>query len=603
MKPRIILPLILLSALTACEESQTTEPPADPVGEISGAVYQRLFPEVPVTGAELNWAGSTATTDDEGDYTLTPTAAGAGSLRVTHPNFSSESRWIELDETDQQQSFTLLPLDTTPPPEPLAFDASSVEGTFLRLVWTPPADSSDLAGYWLRKSPGDPAVQRLGIETTSWLDISVAPSRDYSYELSSIDLSGNLSPALTAVAQVNALPTPSRISLLPDGDYGSIPLYWERNKDEDFAAYRIYRSQGAVVDSLDTLVFSSSESPDTSWTDTGVTANELYRYRLYSYDQSGQVSTHPGSGHLRAAAQLFLGIDENEKRLAPLPGRNEFLVSYTSVPQVLLADADGALLASEELGNALPYLKGQADGRVWGFRPDTGDEDAYLALIETDPLALVRDTNLDLEFTDLAAAGDSLILIPSAGGAPLVLDAVTFAGLGSLDLLAGLSDSTLVIAHPDGRRLLFAEWGGARRLLRVDLDAGPAISETATLDGAAALLQMSDDGHLLIAYRDDGKLARYDAMDFTSFSELTVNLSLLTGRFSSTGDSYWQRDMFSNGIEGFSLDWVGGAASDIAHYDQLATPRQTAPLSIGGRIATTMSNGWISLCDPSLDGP
>ena len=233
----------------------------------------------------------------------------------------------------------------------------------------------------------------------------------------------------------------------------------------------------------------------------------------------------------------------------PLPGTDRFLVSYAGEPRVHLADTDGTLLASEDLANSLPFLKGLADGRVWGFRPDTSDNDAYLALLETDPLALARDGNLDFAFTDLAAAGgDSLILIPSAGGAPLVLDALTFTGLGSLDLLADLSDSTLVTADPGGRRLFFAEWGGARRLLRVDLDAGPAISETATLGGAASLLQMGTHGHLLIAYRDSGHLARYDAMDFASFSELDIAITTLVARFTLDGDGYWQRNFFGNGI-------------------------------------------------------
>ncbi len=601
MNPRIVPLLILLLGLTACEESQTTQAPAASVGEIDGAVYQRLFPEVPVVGAELTWGEASSTSGDQGDYHLAPTITGAGSLRVTHPDFDSESRWVVLDENDQQQSFTLMPLDATPPPPPLAFDAISVEGSFLRLTWTPPADSSDLAGYWLSKSPGDPSVQLLGIETTSWLDISVAPSREYRYELSSIDASGNLSSVLVAVAQVNALPTSSRISFLPDGDYASIPLVWERNEDDDFASYRIYRSQDSVVDSLDALVFTSSESADTSWTDNDVGANELYSYRLYTYDQMAQAST---GGYIRAAAQRFLGIDLDSKYLLPLPGRDELLINYLNQPRVLLADGNGDLLASLEIGNSLTFIKGQRNGSAWGFRTHSDNVDAYVALIETEPLALSRDANLDILFTDLAAAaGDSLILIPDAGGAPLLLDAVSFADLGRLDLLADLSDSCLVSADPSSRLVYFAEYGGARRLLRVDLDAGPAIDETATLSGAAAWMQMSDDGRLLIAFAAIDRLARYDAMDFATVSELAGNQIQLKGRFTPSGDGYWQRNTFGSGIEGFSLDWDGGSMTDIVGYDQLTTPIYVAPLSVGGRIATTLSNGWISLCDPGRDGP
>ncbi|MCP5070852.1 MAG: hypothetical protein GY946_30165, partial [bacterium] len=97
MNPRIVPLLILLLGFTACEESQTIQPPVVPVGEIDGAIYQRLFPEVPVAGAEVAWGEASSTSGVEGDYHLAPTTAGAGSLRVTHPDFGSESRWIMLD--------------------------------------------------------------------------------------------------------------------------------------------------------------------------------------------------------------------------------------------------------------------------------------------------------------------------------------------------------------------------------------------------------------------------------------------------------------------------------------------------------------------------
>ncbi len=310
-----------------------------------------------------------------------------------------------------------------------------------------------------------------------------------------------------------------------------------------------------------------------------------------------------GGGHLQAAAQLLFGVDPNAKNLHSLPGRDDFLVGYLGRELVHLVDGDGDLLASVDTGNSLTYLKGQANGSVWGFRPHTGNEDAYIALIDTEPLALTRDAHLNLFFTDLAAAaGDSLILIPSTGGAPLLLDAITFTELGNLDLLPDLSDSCLVLADPSSRLVYFVESGGARRLLRVDLDDGPGIDEVATLNGTATQLQMGTEGHLLIALHDTDLLVRYDSMDFTIVSELSVDLVLLAGRFTPSGDDYWQQKG-SSSIGGFSLDWDGGIVTEIAQYDQLATIRQVTPLSIGGRIATSISNGWISLCDPSRDGP
>ena len=303
---RLVLALLLTVILAgACSESGTNPPPPPPgPGALAGSIYQRLNPELPLEGAELSWGGASAQSGADGSYTLSPDATGSDSLRVSLDGFVGESRWVTLGEDDQQHSFTLLPYDTVPPPAPLAFGAATEDGQFLRLTWTAPADSSDLAGYWLTKSPGDPQAQRFDISVNSWLDLGVSFGRDYSYRLSSVDASGNLSAPLEVVDAVNAPPVPSFLEFLPTGDYGHVNLRWNANDEDDFAFYRLYRRDGGLsADSLNTLVYSTANAGDTLFTDTGVVANALYTYRLYTVDSAGTASTQPSQSQARGAAQ------------------------------------------------------------------------------------------------------------------------------------------------------------------------------------------------------------------------------------------------------------------------------------------------------------
>jgi hypothetical protein len=122
------LPLIGLDAaafvlvlISACGESSTTPPPPPPSpGELHGAVYQRLNPELPLEGALVSWGGAAALSAADGSYALDPEATGSDSLRVSLEDFASEARWVTLGTEDQQHSFALMPFDTLPPPPPLS---------------------------------------------------------------------------------------------------------------------------------------------------------------------------------------------------------------------------------------------------------------------------------------------------------------------------------------------------------------------------------------------------------------------------------------------------------------------------------------------------
>ncbi len=596
------LSLLALAALiSACDESGKVTPPEQVApGRLQGAIYQRLNPEVPLAGATLSWGGLSATSAADGSYTLAPTATGADSLRVSLPGFAAESRWVELGEADEQQSFALLPFDVTPPPAPLSFSVQSVGGEFLRLVWTAPADSSDLDGYWVTKSPGDPQAQRFDIAVNAWLDIAIAPERDYIYTLASIDPSGNLSAALTVTAAIDAPPAASRLRFQPTGDYARIPLRWAANADADFAGYRLYRDTGdSTADSLDLLVFASADPADTLFTDLAVAANAVYTYRLYTLDSQGQATSPLGLCHVRAAAQRFAGLDAEERSLVFPTGGDRFLLADDSGGRLLSVDGQGVARDSLTLGASPAVILPLPDGRLWAAAA-AGGQQATLQLLDSDPLALLREGSAALLPGALAwLGGDSLILAPAAGGAPVLYDVLNFLPLDTLDFLGSLSPGSRLAADPDGKQLFVAETGGNLRLLRVDLTGSPFLAESIDLPGFPIALQLDGAGGLLLAYVAASSLQRIDAGDFAAQTSITLPEFMSLGRFSAGGDEWWGRLVGQTRVMGYALDWSGTTATLIAGFDQIESPVALGRLEPGGPVVSLLSGDWVSLCDPT----
>lgn len=587
-------------ALSCDEETPTTLVPPAPVGLITGSVYQRLHPEVPLAGATLTWGEASATSAADGSYQLDPEVAGSDSLRVTLAGFAGESRWVTLGEADQQQSFTLMPYDVTPPPAPLAFAVHSENGRFLRLVWSAPADSSDLAGYWVTKSPGDPQTLSFDISVNEWRDIAVTPGREYSYTLASVDASGNLSAALAAQATIDGLPTPLRLDFLPTADYGQIPLRWAASPDADFGAYRLYRAEGTIsADSLDLLVFTSTDPEDTLFVDTAVDANAVYSYRLYDFDAAGQAASGLGLSQTLGAAQRFYGPDSQFKRLFLLPNGNRFLLSYSSGNRLLLVDDDAAVQDSLQLDATPSVLEALPDGRAW-MAASVGGQPTRLMLIESDPLALIRAGEVDMVPGALAwLGGDSLVLAPVQGGAPVLVDGQSFAALDTLEFLADLAIGSRLAANPETKQLFIAETGEDLRLLRVDLSAEPALTATASLPGFTFTLQRDGLGHLLLGFASQSTILRISETDFDAVTEITLDGLPSLGRFDASGSELWARLIGSNRVRGFNLDWGASSAGAIAEFEQIESPLSLGRLAGGGRVVSLLDNYWISICDPA----
>jgi fibronectin type 3 domain-containing protein len=106
------------------------------------------------------------------------------------------------------------------------------------------------------------------------------------------DEAGNQAPTFTAPGKVTIQSPPSAVVLFPPSSatQSALTLYWTQNQDNDFYSYRIYRGNTSAVDNNSLLVNTILSRTTTSYSDTGLSANTTYYYRVYVYDQSGLYS-------------------------------------------------------------------------------------------------------------------------------------------------------------------------------------------------------------------------------------------------------------------------------------------------------------------------
>ena len=106
------------------------------------------------------------------------------------------------------------------------------------------------------------------------------------------DEAGNQAPAFTAPGKVTIQSPPTAVVLFAPSaaTQSSLTLYWTQNQDNDFYSYRIYRGKTSSVNNDSLLVNTILTRSTTSYTDTGLSSNTIYYYKVYVFDRSGLFS-------------------------------------------------------------------------------------------------------------------------------------------------------------------------------------------------------------------------------------------------------------------------------------------------------------------------
>ncbi|UCC79733.1 MAG: hypothetical protein JSW64_15960, partial [Candidatus Zixiibacteriota bacterium] len=105
------------------------------------------------------------------------------------------------------------------------------------------------------------------------------------------DRAGNNASIMQADSRLSVRRPPDAVTIFsvnaPPGFHNRLDLNWGASGAQDFAQYRLYRSIAPGVDSTDMLVAAIFSRGQTSFSDTGLTENTAFFYRIYVVDITG----------------------------------------------------------------------------------------------------------------------------------------------------------------------------------------------------------------------------------------------------------------------------------------------------------------------------
>ncbi len=138
-----------------------------------------------------------------------------------------------------------------------------------------------------------------------------------------IDHVGNVAADQTAAdpITINAPPPPVVLSTPSSTDVtsSSVTLNWSESAAADFNRYRVFRSQSAGVDTLDTAIGSPITNPAVTTvtdTDPSLQAGQTYFYRVFVWDNLGMAT---GSNEVSATIDLWPSRVQTSIAVGPWP--------------------------------------------------------------------------------------------------------------------------------------------------------------------------------------------------------------------------------------------------------------------------------------------
>lgn len=184
--------------------------------------------------------------------------------------------------------------DVTAPSAPSGLTVTPFSSSQLNLSWTASTDAIGVTGYRVERSPaGCGSFTEVGTPSgTTFNDTGRTASTTYCYKVRATDAAGNLSgyssnvSGTTLAADTTAPSIPTNL-IAAATSASQINLTWTASTDAvGVTGYRLERcTPAACVNFLEI-----GTPPANSFSDTGLTASTLYRYRVRATDAAGNLS-------------------------------------------------------------------------------------------------------------------------------------------------------------------------------------------------------------------------------------------------------------------------------------------------------------------------
>ncbi|MCX7922711.1 MAG: fibronectin type III domain-containing protein [Clostridia bacterium] len=222
--------------------------------------------------------------------------------------------------------------DTESPTAPLNLAVAVKRDTSVTLVWEASTDNTGVIGYEIYRNNS----KYITVEGTTFKDEGVYPDI-YVYTVKAIDAYGNSSEASNSITYWHkTVPAPTNLTVTSKTDT-TVSLAWNPPEGvEGMSRYDIYRLDETTKQSVKMV------STDTAYTDSGLTPNTTYTYRLRTVCIDGSMSPYFG-------CSITVTTEGDTQRPTAPTGLAAALVGETSVRLTWTASTDNAGVKGYEI--------------------------------------------------------------------------------------------------------------------------------------------------------------------------------------------------------------------------------------------------------------
>ena len=210
------------------------------------------------------------------------------------------NRALSQTEIQSDMNTPLVPTapDTTPPSTPATISAMASGGSQVNVTWSASTDNVGVSGYRVERCQGSGCTNFAEIATpatNSYTDNGLTGSTTYRYRVRAVDLAGNLSQYSTTADATTSAATDTTAPTAPTGlaatavSQSQLNLSWAAATDNvGVVEYRVERCQGNNCTSWAQV----GTTATTSFSNTGLAANTVYRFRVRAADAAGNVGPY-----------------------------------------------------------------------------------------------------------------------------------------------------------------------------------------------------------------------------------------------------------------------------------------------------------------------
>jgi chitodextrinase len=245
--------------------------------------------------------------------------------------------------------------DTQAPTAPSSLTATPTSATQINLAWSAATDNVAVTSYLIERCQGAGCSTFAQIATgssTSFSDTGLTAQTSYSYRVRATDAASNLGPysttatGTTPFVDVTAPSAPSSLAATASSS-SQIGLTWTAATDDvAVTSYLVERCQGAGCSTFAQI----GTSATTSFTNTGLTAQTSYSYRVRASDAANNLGAYSNTATATTPS-------------APPPPTNPtFVQSAFSCPQTPMSSVAITFTKAQNAGDLNVVIVGWGDG-------------------------------------------------------------------------------------------------------------------------------------------------------------------------------------------------------------------------------------------------